>query len=182
MQRIWYNKHRISEQRRLTLYNTLVLPILLYNCATWSLTKKQLHKLDTFHRKQLRRIIGIRWPNKISNIDLYTKCKCSPLSDSLQYKRLKQFGHVLRRDINTPAQLAMTNYFKNTNKEKYRGRAPSNIQSQTNKDIQQATTYAPPYADHTYSKRYEYKLENLTDLDVIRDLANNRQLWKNIIK
>ena len=41
LQAVWVRKNRIiKEDKILSLYNSLVLPILTYNCSTWSLTKK----------------------------------------------------------------------------------------------------------------------------------------------
>ena len=58
MNKIWIRRTKISENRRLKLYNALVKPVLTYNCATWGLTKQEEEKLDAFHRQQLRHIIG----------------------------------------------------------------------------------------------------------------------------
>ena len=41
---------------------------------TWGLTANDELRLDTFNRKQLRRVIGKRYPNKISNAKLNEKC------------------------------------------------------------------------------------------------------------
>ena len=46
-------------------------PVLLYNSSTWGLTANDELKLDIFHGKQLRRVIGKRYPYKISNAKLY---------------------------------------------------------------------------------------------------------------
>ena len=76
-------KKIIAENKRLELYETLITPILLYNCGTWGLTKKNLDNIDTTHRKHLRKIIGIKWPDTISNADLYERCRTRPISDRI---------------------------------------------------------------------------------------------------
>ena len=76
-----YSASTQAKQRtRIKLYNTLVRSVLLYNCGTWALTKTDEEKLDSFHRKQLRRVLGIRYPTKISNKSLYKKCDQTPIS------------------------------------------------------------------------------------------------------
>ena len=40
MEKAWIRKDHTSEKHRLKLYRTLVKPVLLYNSATWGLTKK----------------------------------------------------------------------------------------------------------------------------------------------
>ena len=57
------------------LYKKLIKTVLLYNSSTWDLTANDELKVDTFDRKQLRRVIGKRYPDKISNAKLYEKCK-----------------------------------------------------------------------------------------------------------
>ena len=50
---VWVRKTKISLRKRLQLYNSVVKPILLYNCETWALSKTESEKLDTFHRQNV---------------------------------------------------------------------------------------------------------------------------------
>jgi hypothetical protein len=38
------------------MYKTIVLPVVLYGCETWSLTLREGHRLRVFENKVLRRI------------------------------------------------------------------------------------------------------------------------------
>ena len=40
------------------MYKTIILPVLLYGCETWSLTLRELHTLRVFENKLLRNIFG----------------------------------------------------------------------------------------------------------------------------
>ena len=40
------------------MYRTIILPVVLYGCETWSLTLRQEHRLRVFENRVLRRIIG----------------------------------------------------------------------------------------------------------------------------
>ena len=53
MNKLWilWHKNIISQKKK--------LPILLYNCGTWLLTKTGVEKLDAFYRRLLRRVIGV---------------------------------------------------------------------------------------------------------------------------
>ena len=42
------------------IYRTIILPVLLYGCETWSLTLQEERKLRVFENKVLRRIFGPR--------------------------------------------------------------------------------------------------------------------------
>ena len=56
---------------RIWLYETLVKIVLLYNCGTWGVSKDDQRKLNSFQRRQLRKVIRIHWSHKISNNKLY---------------------------------------------------------------------------------------------------------------
>ena len=52
-------------------------------------------------------MLGIYWPDKISNDELYERCQKRPVSDTIKYQRWKLYGHIRRRDESNPAQTAM---------------------------------------------------------------------------
>jgi hypothetical protein len=39
---------------------TVILPVVLYGCETWSLTVREEHKLRVFENRVLRRIFGVK--------------------------------------------------------------------------------------------------------------------------
>jgi hypothetical protein len=41
---------------KVRIYNTIILPVVLYGCETWSLTLREQHKLRVFENRVLRRI------------------------------------------------------------------------------------------------------------------------------
>jgi hypothetical protein len=40
------------------IYMTIIFPVILYGCETWSLTLREEHRLRVFENKVLRRIFG----------------------------------------------------------------------------------------------------------------------------
>ena len=68
---IWKRKNKTKRKTRIRIYETAVKSILLYNCGTWGISKGDQKKLDSFHRRQLRKVIRVNWPQKISNKKLY---------------------------------------------------------------------------------------------------------------
>ena len=42
------------------VYRTIILPVVLYGCETWSLTLREERKLRAFENKRLRSIFGPR--------------------------------------------------------------------------------------------------------------------------
>ena len=80
---VWFRRSRISLPLRLRLYESFVVPVLIYNMGTWGLTKAELDRLNAYHRRHLRQIVGIHWPHRISNTALYRRCRCHPISEDV---------------------------------------------------------------------------------------------------
>jgi hypothetical protein len=40
------------------MYETIILPVVLYGCETWSLTLREEHRLRVFEDRMQRRIFG----------------------------------------------------------------------------------------------------------------------------
>jgi hypothetical protein len=48
----------LSKNVKVKIYKTIILPVFLYGCETWSLTLREEHKLRVFENRILRRIFG----------------------------------------------------------------------------------------------------------------------------
>ncbi|KAI8519235.1 hypothetical protein Bbelb_024920 [Branchiostoma belcheri] len=92
---IWSNG-RISTDTKLRLYNSLVLSVLLYGAEAWTLTEER--HMDTFDQKCLRRILGYRWYDFVSNSTVRQRTGQPPVSYKIRQARLRLFGHVARAD------------------------------------------------------------------------------------
>jgi hypothetical protein len=46
------------EKLKNRIYKTIILPVVLYECETWSLTLREEHRLGVFENRMLRRILG----------------------------------------------------------------------------------------------------------------------------
>jgi len=50
----------LTKNLKIQIYRTIILPVLLYGCETWSLTRREERKLRVFENMVLRRIFGPR--------------------------------------------------------------------------------------------------------------------------
>jgi hypothetical protein len=50
--------HLISKNLKFKIYKTVILPVVLYGCETWSLTLREERRLRIFDNRVLRRIFG----------------------------------------------------------------------------------------------------------------------------
>ena len=162
---VWIRGDKIKRKTKLKLYRALVKPVLLYNCGTWALTKSEEEHLDAFHRTQLRRVLNIKYPKKISNESLYKITKERPISLDILQQRWQLFGHILRRDKNIPANQAMSGYFQKHG-NLFRGRPITTLPVILNKNL---TTLGQ-----------NISLRTAGDLENLRTLAEDRQHWRHL--
>ena len=52
---------------KVRVFRSLVLPVLLYGCETWTLTRDLRRRLNSFGSRSLRRILGYHWSDFVSN-------------------------------------------------------------------------------------------------------------------
>jgi len=48
----------LSKNTKIKKYRTIILPVILYGCETWSLTLREERRLRVFENRVLRRIFG----------------------------------------------------------------------------------------------------------------------------
>jgi len=46
----------LSKNLKIKIYRTIILPVVLYGCGTWSLTFREEHRLRVFENRVLRRV------------------------------------------------------------------------------------------------------------------------------
>jgi hypothetical protein len=92
----------LSENLKVKIYKTIILPVVLYGYETWSLTLRQEHKLRVFENRVLRRIFGSKrdavtggW-RKLHNKDLHDSYSSPSIIRVIKSKRGRWVGHVER--------------------------------------------------------------------------------------
>ena len=103
---VWKEKS-IRLRTKLRIFNTNVKTALLYGSETWRSTKQLTKKLQTFINKCLRKILNIRWPEVISNEDLWERTEQSRIEESIKRKKWKWIGHTLRKPGNNITRSAL---------------------------------------------------------------------------
>jgi hypothetical protein len=54
------SSHLLPKNVSIKIYTTIILPIVLYGCETWSLTLRKEHRLRVVQDRILRRIFGLK--------------------------------------------------------------------------------------------------------------------------
>jgi hypothetical protein len=90
----------LSEDVKIKIYKTIILPVGLHGCETWSLTKREEHRLRVFENRVLRRIFGPRrdevtggWKKKyVSGITII--CTAPYVIREIKSRRMRWVGNI----------------------------------------------------------------------------------------
>jgi hypothetical protein len=91
----------ISKNLKIKITRTVILPVVLYRCETWSLTLREGHGLRVFEDRMLRRIFGPKrevdgsW-RKLHNDELHNLYSSPNIVRVIKGRRLRWAGHVAR--------------------------------------------------------------------------------------
>jgi hypothetical protein len=88
----------ISKNLKIKIHNTVILPVVLYGCETWSFTLGEEHRLRVFENRVLRRIFGPKreedgsW-RKLHN-ELHNLYSSSNIVRVIKSRKVRLAGHV----------------------------------------------------------------------------------------
>ena len=92
-----WRSNNISRKTKLRIFNSNVKSVLLYACETWKVTTGIISTLQTFVNRCLRRILNVRWPDMISNEDLWKVTGEIPIGNQIKQRKWRWIGHSLRK-------------------------------------------------------------------------------------
>jgi len=83
-------------ETKIRLYQTYIVPVLMYGCETWATTKYLLSRLDAFDTWALRKIVRIPYTRHMPHAEVRGTTGCSPLFHLGNGRPLRLFGHIAR--------------------------------------------------------------------------------------
>jgi hypothetical protein len=95
----------LSKNKEVRIHKTIIMPLVLYGCETWSLTLKEEQRLRVFENRELRRIFGMKrdeviasW-RELHNEELHNLYSLQSMSiiREIKSKRIRWVGHVACR-------------------------------------------------------------------------------------
>ena len=92
---VW-ERNGIRLDTKLKVYKAVVLPNLLYACETWTIYQRHAKKLNHFHLSCLRKLLKIRWQDKIPDTEVLKKANMQSVHTLLKLAQLRWTGHVTR--------------------------------------------------------------------------------------
>jgi hypothetical protein len=85
------------------MYRTVILPVVLYGCETWTLSLWEEHRLRVFENRVLRKIFGPKreedgsW-RKLHNDELHSLYSSTNVVRVIKSRRMRWMGHVARME------------------------------------------------------------------------------------
>ncbi|KAJ4442563.1 hypothetical protein ANN_04150 [Periplaneta americana] len=90
----------LSKNLKVRIYKTVILPVVLYGCETWTLTLREEQRLRVFENEVLRKIFGAKrdevtgeW-RKLHSTELHALYTSPDIIRTIKSRRLRWAGHV----------------------------------------------------------------------------------------
>jgi hypothetical protein len=96
----------LSKNLKIKIYRTIIMPVVLYGCETWSLIFREERRLKVFENRVLRKVFGPKrdevteeW-RKLHNEELNDLYSSPNIVRVVKSRRLRWAGHVTRKGEN----------------------------------------------------------------------------------
>ena len=93
-----FKSRDITLPRKVRLIKTMVFPLVMYGCESWTLKEAEHQGMDAFELWCWRRLLRVPWTARISNQSILKEISpgCS-LEGMILKLKLQYFGHLMRR-------------------------------------------------------------------------------------
>ena len=92
---IWHSRS-LCRWAKIWIFKSLIIPVLLYGCETWTLNIELKRRIDVFGNKCLHKIMGYCLNDFVSNQWFLCETESSPITSIVRQQQLRLYGHVAR--------------------------------------------------------------------------------------
>ena len=102
---VW-NRLGITRETKIKVYRAVVLTTLLYGSETWTVYRRHAARLNHFHTTNLRKLLGIKWQDKILDTEVLARAGLPSIHTLLKKAQIRWAGHVAQMpDSRLPKKL-----------------------------------------------------------------------------
>ncbi|CAK1597804.1 unnamed protein product [Parnassius mnemosyne] len=91
-----FGSHDLKLATKIGIYKAVVLPNILYSSESWTVYRRHIRTLDRFHLQCLRKILNIRWSDRIRNTEVLRRAYTMGIEAYLMGRQLRWCGHLSR--------------------------------------------------------------------------------------
>ena len=93
-----FKSRDITLPTKVRLVKTLVFPVVMYGCESWTVKKAERRRIDAFELWCWRRFLRVPWTARKSNQSIRKETSPGCSLEGLMLKlKLQYFGHLMRR-------------------------------------------------------------------------------------
>ncbi|BHF65124.1 hypothetical protein SprV_0200813300 [Sparganum proliferum] len=94
---VW-NRHGLHLNTKLKIYKAVILSTWLYGAESWAVYKEQVQRLNHSHLTCLRRILKLRWQDRIPDTNILEQTGILSIYTMLRHLQLRWSGQLVRMD------------------------------------------------------------------------------------
>ena len=114
--KVWSSRE-IRLEVKLNILKTCVFSTLLYAAETWTIKKEDKDRLLSFEMKCYRRILRIRWQQKITNVEVRRRMKVTTnVMQEVIKRKMTMFGHICRMTRDRRVKKVMEGFMEGNNR------------------------------------------------------------------
>lgn len=95
--RVWENS-KLTIHTKVRVYRACVVSTLLYGSEAWTPYAHHERRLNSFHLRCLRRILGVTWQDRVTDSAVLERAQLPTMLSLLKQRRLRWLGHIRRMD------------------------------------------------------------------------------------
>ena len=93
-----FKSRDITLPTKVRLVKTMVFPVVMYGCESWTIKKAESRRIDAFELCCWRRLLRVPWTARRSNQSILKEIRPGCSLEGLMLKlKLQYFGHLMRR-------------------------------------------------------------------------------------
>ena len=93
-----FKNRDITLPTKVRLVKTMVFPVVMYGCESWTVKKAERRRIDAFELRCWRRLLRVPWTARRSNQSILKEITPGISLEGMMLKlKLQYFGHLMRR-------------------------------------------------------------------------------------